>query len=242
MKLGFMCTNTARLCFVPRSLLRSGSQFSGIFFIYIDESGDLGMDCKECTHFVLSAVLIRDPVIDQAYQRIPKRIRQKRLKRSMKETAELKFSNSSETLRDMFLKSASALDIRIYSLIIDKRCTKESLQHNLPYLYNYLIKILLESVIRDTSKNSSLDIILDRSMCKSQRINFEGYLKMMFLELFESTSVKIVHESSMLNRGLQVTDYISGAFGHKYNHSSERYTDILRSRTIIERNDFFKKK
>ena len=80
-------------------------------FIYIDESGDLGNNTRKGEYFIVTAVKVDKDEIDIALRRIPKKIRRKELKKKMKETPELKFSNSSEKIRMAFLKAATNADM-----------------------------------------------------------------------------------------------------------------------------------
>lgn len=214
--------------------------------IYIDESGDLGMSLKGSKYFILTAVKIEDEETNTNYKRVVKDIRQRKLKKKMKELAELKFSNSSPLIREIFLKKIAKLNLQIYCLIIKKQYTSQRLKDNLPVLYNYLIKVLLEKPLADIAKNSELRICLDKCMSVSQIENFENYIKTEFLSLFsEIPNLHITHESSRNEMGLQVTDFVSGAFGYKYNTAQlaiecERYTSIIKDKIVIEKSDFFK--
>lgn len=217
-------------------------------FIYLDESGDLGMDCKESTYFIITAVKIDSQNVNKEFMRIPKRIRQRNLKKRLMNTSELKFSNTPPLIREMYLSRAARLDLEVYALIIDKIQTFDQLKKNLPILYNYLIKVLFEKMLCQVAKNEKLTICLDRCMSLSQRENFETYIKTEFFYLFKNLpDVSISHEISQNNNGLQVIDFICGAFGYKYNAGKllpdrEYYTDIIKNKIKIEKNDLFRKK
>ena len=215
-------------------------------FIYLDESGDLGMDCKESGYFIITAVKVDDEKTNIELRRIPKKVRRIILKKKQKKQTELKFSNSNNLVRKGFLRKIANLNVEIYALVINKRNTYERLRSNLPILYNYLIKILLEKVLDNINKNERLIIFLDRCMSKSQRENFENYIKTEFLYLFKDIpDTAITHEDSRSNEGLQATDFISGAFGYKYNtiklqKDCNYYVDIIKNKIRIEKNDSFK--
>ena len=214
-------------------------------YIYIDESGDLGFSDKGSRYFVITCVKINDDRTNVLFKRIPKEVREKSLTKKTKKLSELKFSNSSPLIRERFLTRAAKLDIEIYSLIINKEHTQQKLKDNLPVLYSYLIKVLLEKVI---SLNNKVSICLDRSMSSNQRDNFENYINTEFYFRFQKVpELDIVHENSNCNEALQVIDFICGAFGYKYNTAQlkgdfEYYTSIIKDRIKVERNDFFKKK
>jgi hypothetical protein len=214
-------------------------------YLYIDESGDLGFSGKGSEYFIFTCVKIEDDNTNTLFKRIPKKIRQRTLKKRVKKLSELKFSNSSILIRERFLKRVADLDIKIYSLIIEKKYTQERLKENLPVLYNYLLKIILEKLV---FPNNKINICLDKCMSSTQRENFENYIKTDFLYKFgKIPDLKIIHENSNCNEALQVIDFICGAFGYKYNTSRlkgdfDKYIDIIKLKIIEERNDFFKEK
>lgn len=215
--------------------------------IYIDESGDLGMSEKGSNYFIVAAVRMDDET-DKDYRRILKKVRNKCLGKKVKKISEIKFSNSNVLIRKRVLGEVAKLDLDIYALIIEKKYTQQKLKDNLPVLYNYLIKILLEKVLPDVKINKKLLVCLDRCMSQSQRKNFEEYLNTAFLNIFSDLpDVKIVHECSSGNEGLMATDFVCGAFGYKYNTAGLKgdageYVSVIKEKISIEKSDFFKKR
>lgn len=215
-------------------------------YLYIDESGDLGFGKHGSSYFVLTCIKIDDERVHQSFCRIPKKVRQRKLSKKHKRLAELKFSNSSDAIRNDFLRRVAALDVEIYAVVIPKEKTNNELQNNLPILYNYLIKILLEKPPTRIKSDLHLMICLDRAMSLWQRQNFEAYVKTEFLSIIRKLpKVEILHENSQQNPCLQVADFVCGAFGYKYNTAqlqagAEKYLNIVKRRIIIERCDLFK--
>ena len=216
-------------------------------YLYLDESGDLGFGDGGSKYFIISCVKLDDEKSRNQIRRIPKKIRQRKLSKKHQKSPELKFTNSSKLIREQFLNRAAKLDIEIYSLVIQKEFTQNKLRDNLPVLYNYLLKILLEKPLNRLGKDGLLNICLDKCMSKSQCENFESYIKTEFLSIFkEIPQVKIVHESSQNNSCLQVIDFICGAFGYKYNTRNlkgdhDHYTNLIKDRIVLEKTDLFKK-
>ena len=215
-------------------------------YIYIDESGDLGFGKKGSKYFIVSCVVIDNEKTRIKFERIPKKIRQRTLKKKMKKQAELKFSNSSIRVRKEFLEKASKLDIKIYSVIIKKELAKKQLRENLSILYNYLLKILFEKSLKKINQKQKLIIFLDKCMSPAQRENFENYIKTEFFYYFKKMpEVKINHELSHSIPGLQVVDFICGAYGYKYNTAKlkgdyDHYVKIIKNRVEVEKSDLFK--
>jgi hypothetical protein len=148
--------------------------------IFIDESGDLGFSSLSSDYFLVVAVRIPDEKTNFSYCRIIKKVRERILKKKLRETNELKFSNSSDLIRKEVLIMVSKLDVGIYALIIKKQYTKQDLKENIRVLYNYLIKRLLESVLRDVNRKEKLFIFLDKCMPASKQRILKIILKLSF--------------------------------------------------------------
>ncbi len=210
-------------------------------FVYIDESGDLGFNESQGSYFIATAVMVDKDEIDIALRRIPKKIRRKKLNKKMREMPELKFSNSSERIRTAFLKAASKEEIGIFCLVVQKTSNSDSFKKEMHLIYNYYIKRLLDDVFASMGDATALTICLDRCMSLAQRERFEDYIKTEFYSLFRQIPrVEIRHDVSHNNAALQVTDFVCGAFGYKYNTAGlkgccSKYTDIIRAKIKLEK-------
>ncbi len=215
-------------------------------YLYIDESGDLGFSGKSSPYFIIACVKINEEDDNVVFGRIPKKVRAKILDKKRIES-ELKFSNSSEKVRAKFLELAATIPIEIYALSIDKEYTADKLKENIPILYNYLIKVMLERPIKKLD-NTPLNICLDMCMSLRQRENFENYIKTEFYSTFKDLpKVNVMHSPSESNSQLQVADFICGAFGYKYNtaklkNGHDKYVKIIQSKIVVEKNDLFRKR
>ncbi len=216
-------------------------------YLYIDESGDLGFE-KGSNYFIITCAKIDNEKDNVAFLRIPKKVRQRTLKKKYKKGFELKFTNSSPLIRERYLSRLKDLDLQVFSLIIKKEYTNNELRDNLPILYNYLLKILLEKPLKEIDISNNLTIYLDKCMSKNQMENFRAYIETEFVYLFNKVpKINVVHVSSAGHPGLQVTDFICGAFGYKYNTAKQKgdcesYINLFKDKVIIEKNDLFKKK
>ncbi len=217
-------------------------------YIIIDESGDLGFSNKGSKYFIISAIVVNDDKTYNKLNRIPKKVRQRKMKKSLKKSSELKFSNSSLLIREQFLERAAKLPIKIYVVVVKKETVPEDLKINIFVLYNYLFKLLLEKIFKSIPKKSKIKICLDKFMSSKQRAFFENYIRTTFFDFFQTLSdIVIVHELSYNKPVLQVADFVCGAFGYKYNtldlkDGCEYYINIIKEKIEIELINIFKKK
>ena len=177
-------------------------------YIYIDESGDLGLNEKSSDYFLFAGAIIHDEKTNSLFNRLVKKVRQKTLSKKFLRISELKFSNSSERIREMVLSSISRLDIEIFAFIFIK---------NTPKRY---IDLMIESLTVLLSLINSSDILIyaDKCLSKSQQEEMRSHF------IFE-----IIHDLSETNGGLQATDYICGAVGQKFNNASKKYYELISS-------------
>ena len=70
----------------------------GMIYIYMDESGDLGFKKASSNVFVVSYITTNDPKI---LQRSLKKLRQRKLKKKMRELPEFKFYTASDRVKDL---------------------------------------------------------------------------------------------------------------------------------------------
>lgn len=210
--------------------------------VYVDESGDLGL--RGSQFFVLTAVLLSDEKTIKEFLRIPKRIRQRPLRKTLRSAPELKFSNSSPVLRDAFIRRAATADISIFTTVIEKQHIPSRIRDDLPFLYQYAIKQLFDDVVVAAPHSQELTIVFDACLSRTQQSTLEFYLRTQLYSTHQRLpSLRFSHENSQADPGLQVTDFIAGAFGHKYNTRGperEQYVLALTARIVKEKRAFLK--
>jgi hypothetical protein len=116
--------------------------------IYLDESGDLGFGPRSSKYFVLAAIIIRDA---EPVSRCIKRIRQQKLPKKYKTIPELKFHNSSQTIRTHVLDCVTRTDTHIAYVVLRKHQVYERLKDNQSTLYNYICGSLITKIVTTNS-------------------------------------------------------------------------------------------
>lgn len=208
---------------------------------YIDESGDLGFGSKDSTKlFVIAAVKVYDPLV---LSRAIKRARHRKLKKSIKEKSEFKFSNTSPEIRERILRELGKGEIEVYALVLNKQKVKQDLRDKKNVLYSYLLKLLLEKCFKFYHKTEPIAIIFDRVFTKVQQEALQLYLLTQNRTLFESSkNLTILHENSERNSCLQAVDFIAGAIARKYERGDESYYRLVKNIIKVESSLFFDSK
>ena len=214
---------------------------SGVLYTYIDESGDLGYSHKSSSHFVMGAIVTKNR---RCVEKIPKKIRQKVLKKSKRRVPELKANSSDERVRKKVLEELSKCkDTGIIWLWINKKHTYERVKRTpdtKAYHYNYLMGRIVElvpySLIQDVGKITLLIDLYFKSK-RVRRDELEKYLKKLVLRKKMNVSVDVLQIDSVTNNGLQVVDFVAYAFFRCIERGDCIYQNILDSSelTIIKK-------
>ena len=202
-------------------------------YIYIDESGDLGYSSGSSNYFVMGAIVTKN---NRCIEKIPKKIRQRVLKKSKRKVPEIKANKSNERLRKKVLEELrKCKDTAVIWLWIDKRHTYDHVKRspsNKAYHYNYLMGRVVE-LVPYSLINSVRKIILVIDMYfKAKRVRreeLERYLRNTVLKKNPNISVDVVQIDSAANKGLQVVDFVTYSFFRCIERDDCQYTEILES-------------
>ncbi len=201
--------------------------------IFLDESGDLGFSEKS-SKFLTITLLVCDIKKEAEIRRVVKKIRQKFLKKKLKNSPEVKWNNSSEYLKIKILKSLAKKEFEVLSIILDKKNVYSRLKKEKHKLYNYLCKLILSEC---SLNDSAVELFVDRSKGKrALRDDFDNYIRSYIVD--ENCNLKIKHEDSKGNGGLQSLDFVSGAIFNKYKYGNEKFYDIIKDKIFLERKLF----
>ena len=208
--------------------------------IYLDESGDLGFGPRSSNYFVLAAIITREP--DRTGKCI-KKIRQQKLPKKYQTIPELKFHNSSQTIRTRVLECVARTDTDIAYAVLRKRQVYERLKSQPTILYNYLCGSLISKIITAYKLEGPAKVFVDRSLYGFGRENFNNYLtwKACIGNHSEEQNIEppeIIHIDSRQDRCIQVVDFVAGAINHRYSMDDSSYYNTIEQKISILM-DFF---
>lgn len=189
-----------------------------IKYVYIDESGDLGLYGSK--YFTIVAILIYEPKI---LDRIIKKLRQRKLKKKLKELPEIKANNSNRIIREYVLKKVNSLNCNIFAIVVNKSKILSHLYEVQDKLYNYLCGILLSKIGLESGK---IVVTIDKKHTNTLiRENFNNYIQNKIGN--KDVKVEIYHLPSYSNNELQVTDFVAWSINRKFNTEDDHYYKII---------------
>lgn len=200
----------------------------------MDESGDMGFSKKSSKWFLFTLALVDD---ERALEKVIKKV-WKTIRKKHKHAGELHASHEKEVTITRVLQLLSELpDLKIVTIILNKKKVHLNLQEQKNYLYNYTANIVLDRLINTKilNKDHSLSLIVDRKDTKKNlRDNFISYITdAMHKRDHNKFEMKLI--ASYDNKCLQAVDFVSWAIFRKYERGDFEYYEIIRDKIIDEK-------
>lgn len=192
-------------------------------YVYIDESGDLGLQGSK--YLILSALLVDNPV---DLDRIIKNMRRNKFKKELKKAQEIKANNSSkEVISHMLAKLNEVKNAKIFYMVLEKRkLISEYLKDNKSKLYNYVAGKLARHIILN---ETDVEIRIDKSKGKQLlREDFNNYFLKNLMEKSAIRKAMIFHSYSHSWSGIQFADVLAWACFQKFEHNNAEYVDLVK--------------
>ncbi len=197
-----------------------------VSYIYIDESGDLGL--RGSRYFIIVAVICNDP---KELGRIIKKLRQRKLKKHIKNLPEIKANNSRREIREYVLRKFRNLDVSTYALIVDKSKILPRLYDVKNRLYNYFAGILID----DLEHEKEVSIVIDKKDTNALiRRDFNSYIKRKITKKRYNIKIEIKHIPSINSNELQVVDFIAWAVFRNFDRGDSYYFDMIKDKIKIK--------
>ncbi len=186
--------------------------------LYLDESGNLADNFP----YTIAATVGGNRTVRKKLSRIPKKVRQRIMDKKLSQVPELKFHDSTDQIRERFLKYLVKYDPEIFALSLDKegRQVEDS-----PDNYGIIVGELVRRVISSVGKGR-IGLILDKKYTKPRdRNRLEEFVRFTLGE--EEIELQIDHLGGEEENLLQVADFIAGAFLKHYAFNEPKYYEIF---------------
>lgn len=194
-------------------------------YLYIDESGDLGLGKGSSNFLILSALLIDNPA---DLDRIIKRMRRNKFKKELKKAQEIRANKSSDAVRRHMISQLNLVkNVKVFYIVLEKKkLYSDYLKNNKNKLYNYVAGKLARNIVLT---NIDVEIRIDKSKGKQLlREDFNGYFLNNLEDNCTSIKCKIEHSYSHSWSGLQFADMLAWACFQKFEHNDNSYVDLLK--------------
>jgi hypothetical protein len=193
----------------------------GLNYLYIDESGDLGL--RGSKYFLIVGLLISD---FRSLNRILKKMRQNKFKKKLKRVNEIKANKSSFEIRVHMLKEFNRIEeCQLFCVVMNKSfLTSKFLIQDKHKFYNYVAGHLANLI----EIRGDLEIRIDMSKGKQMlRDDFDDYFRDKINRNSEIGNILIYHSYSHAWSGLQFADLIAWSYFQKFERNNSFYVNLL---------------
>jgi hypothetical protein len=202
--------------------------------IFLDESGDLGFESPRSSRYLVIATMATPRPQASRFARLTKKAH-RQLKLRGKGAVEFKFNNSSEKLRQYFLKGVSDTDCWIVWGAVEKKNANNSLRNRTDRLYNNVCGRVMAEMFSCTHAKTIHVVVDRRSSKRTNRENFDHHVENILLSnhagLFPP-DLRISHFDSRNSEGLQVNDFVVGAIFQKIERGIDTYYELIKGRVV----------
>lgn len=210
-----------------------------MWFLYLDESGDLGFDFvnkKPSKFFTVTILAIEGVVNNRALiNTVKKTVRRKLFsKSSRRKEKELKGSSTTPEVKKYFYKLVQYLPFALFSISLNKRKVYEKLTQEKSRVYNYIARLVLEK-IRLENATVRIELIVDKSKGKHEIKEFNQYLfRQLEARIDPKVPFNIQHLDSKQHKALQAVDMFSWGFFQKYERKNSEWIDCFASKVKFD--------
>ncbi len=203
-----------------------------MWFLYLDESGDLGFDFvnKQPSKFFTVTILAVQGVdnnrklINAVKKTIKRKLNADKPTRSVKE---LKGSSTTAHVKKYFYSSARDIPFALFSISLNKKRVFERLTKEKSRVYNYVARLVLEKIKFENAK-VRIELIVDKSKGKYEIQEFNQYvIRQLEARIDPKVPLEIQHRDSLENKALQAVDMYCWGFFQKYEHANMEWVTLF---------------
>lgn len=193
--------------------------------VYIDESGDLGK--LGSPYFTIAALCTKNP---KPLKNHIKRLKSRKLKKSIKKLTEIKANNSDNTIRKRVLKKIKNHECKICVVTIEKSKINDYLFDKKHKLYNYICGLLAENLVANTNL---ISITIDKKDGNQVlQKDLSQYLERKLKEKHPSAKIEVKHLESNCCHGLQTVDFVAWSANRKWSLNDSEFYEIIEPRVV----------
>lgn len=200
-----------------------------MWFLYLDESGDLGFDFvnkKPSKFFTITIVAVKGVVANRALINSVKHTLKRKLHKKAN-IAEIKGSKTSKEILRYFYSQCKKIEFGIYSLTLNKRRLYEHLAKDKARVYNYVARLVMDKIPLEQA-DTRIYLIVDKSKARPEIEEFNAYImRELKSRIDPKIPVDIFHYLSHENLGLQAADMFCWGIYRKYEKPDMQWFNVF---------------
>jgi len=205
-----------------------------MWYLYLDESGDLGFDFvnkKPSKFFTVTILALSGIENNRKLIKAVKIVLRRKLNphgHQKRIVSELKGARTTLEVKKYFYKQVKDIKFGLYAITLNKQKVYERLTKQKSRVYNFIARKVLDQIPFEKNNKERVELILDKCMSKPEIVEFNSYIrKQLEGRLNPATPFDMYHRQSHETPGLQVIDMFCWGIFQKYERKKLEWFDIF---------------
>lgn len=212
-----------------------------MWYLYLDESGDLGFDfvSKKPSKFFTVAILAVNGIennrrlIKGVKTTMRRKLNPKKHRKRI--VQELKGRSTTLEVKQYFYKQVKGINFEIYAMTLNKRRVYERLTRQKARVYNFIARQVIDKIPFEKNKVNRVEFIIDKSKSKPEIEEFNSYIHSQIQGRLEpKITLDMYHWNSQENAGLQAADVFCWGIFQKYERRNIDWFEIFEKKIRFE--------
>lgn len=209
-----------------------------MWYLYLDESGDLGFDFESKNSSKYFTICILAIYQRDSFKKIGGAIKKtlhQKLKKGKKVFGhELKGSRTTLDVKKYFFNKIRDCKFEIYALTVDKKRVHKVRSKQKEELYNFIVGELIDHIPFEKA-SERIQVAVDKCKDKSRRAEFNKYIyQRLEGRIDPKIPINIDHLSSQVDPVIQAVDLFSWGIFRKYERDDFEWYDYYKDRIVYD--------
>lgn len=212
-----------------------------MWYLYLDESGDLGFDFvnkRPSKFFTVSILVIRSVESNRKLIKGVKVTLRRKLNSKKNRTRivqELKGKDANLDIKMYFYKQINTIPFEIYAMTLNKKRVFERLTRDKSRVYNFIARQVIDKIPFEKNKSDRVELIIDKSKSKPEIREFNSYIRSQIQgRLNPEVAIDMYHWNSQENAGLQAVDIFCWGIFQKYERKNTDWFNCFKGKIALE--------
>lgn len=207
-----------------------------MWYLYLDENGDLGFDFvnkKPSKYFTITILLVKGSennrfLINAVDKTLRRKLNPKNKRKRIVE--ELKATKITMDIKKYFYDQVKSVDFDIYSITLNKRRVYDYLVKDKARIYNFIARQVLDKIQFEKAK-TNVELIVDKSKSKKEILDFNNYIwNQLKARINPKIPLCIRHNDSRQCKGLQGVDLFCWGIFEKYERKRTNWFAVFKEK------------
>ena len=211
-----------------------------MWWLYLDESGDLGFDFvnkKPSRFFTISILATSRPETNRTLKCAVKRTLRNKVNpkgHRNRMATELKGSATTGPVKEYAWRQVTDATFGLYAITLNKRKVFSRLAENKERVYNFVARQVIDRIPFEKA-TGGIALMVDRSKNQAQIRDFNEYIRRQLEGRIDpSVALDFIHEDSRRSPGLQFADLFAWGIFQKYEHREEKWFRLFKDKVFCD--------